>query len=63
MTKTEMKKIAKEILIRKLSIAYYDLEKNDYDQYSEEEKLKITKYINQYGATMAKAIGEKYFTQ
>lgn len=63
MTKTEMKKVAKELLIRKISIAYYALENSEYNQYSEDEKLEITQYINQYGKSMAKAIGEKYFVQ
>lgn len=63
MTKTEMKKLAKELLINKLSIAYYSLENSEYDHYSDEEKLEILQYINQYGKSMAKAIGEKYFVQ
>ena len=58
-----MKKVAKELLINKLSIVYYSLENSEYDQYSDDEKLEILQYINQYGKSMAKAIGEKYFIQ
>lgn len=57
LTKTEMRKIAKDILMDSVGVAYYKLENEDY---SEEEKDQICQYINQYGESMAKAIGEKY---
>lgn len=60
MKATEARKIAKEILIESLSVAYYRLEDTDY---SEEEVEKISKYIDQYGERMAKSIGEEYFTR
>lgn len=59
LTKTEMRQIAKDMLIETLAVAYYKLENKDY---SEEENEQICQYINQYGESMAKAIGEKYFT-
>ncbi len=63
MTKTDAKKVAKKLLVSMLSVAYYGLENMEYDEYSDEEKLLITQYINQYGKTMAKSIGEKYYAQ
>jgi hypothetical protein len=59
MTKTEMRSVAKDVLIDTLAVAYYKLENMDFSQ---EEQEEISSYINQYGESMAKAIGRKYFT-
>ena len=54
-----MRELAKDKLIEAIAVAYYKLEDEDF---SEEEEKQITAYINQYGETMAKAIGKKYYT-
>lgn len=59
MTKTEMREKAKDVLMTSIAVAYYRLESEDL---SEEETAQISKYIDQYGKTMAKAIGETYYT-
>lgn len=61
-SKTEARAAAKDILMSSLAVAYYSLEGMQGDGYSDEEKDMITGYINQYGETMAKSIGEKYYT-
>lgn len=55
----ELKEIAREILLRSLAVAYYSVENEDI---ADEETDKVYKYINQYGAKMAKAIGAEYYT-
>lgn len=62
MTKSEMREIAKEILMDSLAVAYYSLERDDYESLTEEEKNEIYEYISQYGTRMAKSIGKKYYT-
>lgn len=59
MSKKEMRELAKDKLIEAIAVAYYKLEDEDF---SEEEEKQITAYINQYGETMAKSIGKKYYT-
>lgn len=59
MTKSEMRNFAKEILMESIAVAYYRLESENF---SDEENEQICKYINQYGESMAKAIGKKYYT-
>lgn len=54
-----MREFAKDILMRSIAVAYYKLENENL---SEEEEKQITLYINQYGETMAKAIGRRYYT-
>lgn len=61
MTVANAKKTAKDTLLSALSSAYYRIADND-DDYTEEEKELIFKYINQYGEAMAKRIGERYYT-
>lgn len=57
-----MSEIAKEILMDSLAVAYYLLERDDYESLTKEEKDKIHEYISQYGTRMAKSIGKKYYT-
>lgn len=59
MTKKEMRKMAKNKLLESIAVTYYKLEDENL---SEEEVHQISKYINQYGEAMAKAIGERYYT-
>lgn len=59
MSKKKMREFAKDILMRSIAVAYYKLENENL---SEEEEKQITLYINQYGETMAKAIGRRYYT-
>ena len=59
MTKTEMREFAKEKLMESIAVAYYKLEDENF---SDEEVEQITRYINQYGEAMAKAIGKRYYT-
>lgn len=59
MNKKKMREFAKDILMRSIATVYYKLEKENL---SEEEEKQITLYINQYGKTMAKAIGRRYYT-
>lgn len=60
MTKTEMRKVAKDILMESIATAYYKLEDTEYA--NGEEQDQIVEYINQYGKAMAKAIHEEYYT-
>ena len=60
MKKSEMKAIAKDILLEALACAYYKLE--EHDEVPEEEKDEIIEYINKYGQAMATRIGEAYYT-
>lgn len=62
MTKTEMRKIAKEILVTRIGSACYSLENDEYKDLSQDEVEIICQYIFQYGKSMAKAIGEIYHT-
>lgn len=59
MSKSEMRKIAKDKLMEAISCAYYKLEEEDFTQ---EEIEQIMVYINQYGIAMGKAINERYYT-
>mgnify|MGYP004551138113 CR=1 FL=1 len=59
MGKKEMRDFAKDKLMEAIAVAYYKLEDENF---SEEEDKQISAYINQYGETMAKAIGRKYYT-
>lgn len=61
MRKTQAKEIAKTILTRSIGVAYYKIADND-DEYTEEEKELIIKYINQLGERACKAINAKYIT-
>lgn len=59
MSKKEMREFAKDKLMEAIAVAYYKLEDENL---SDEQEKQITAYINQYGETMAKAIGRKYYT-
>ena len=59
MSKTEMRKFAKDKLMEAIAVAYYKLEDENF---TEEETEQIIQYINQYGETMAKAINKTYYT-
>lgn len=54
-----MREFAKDKLMEAIAVAYYKLED---EKLSEEEEKQISAYINQYGETMAKAIGRRYYT-
>lgn len=62
MTKTELKSIAKDVLMTSLAVAYYSLENGRYDDLADEEKEQVALLISKYGKAMAKAIGEEYYT-
>lgn len=64
MTKTELKQRAKEILLDRIANAYYVIADGgcQSDDLTEEEKEQVIKLINKYGKTMAKSIGETYYT-
>lgn len=59
MSKKEMREFAKDKLMEAIAVAYYKLEDENL---SDEQEKQITAYISQYGETMAKAIGRKYYT-
>lgn len=59
MSKKEMREFAKDMLMEAIAVAYYRLEDENLP---EEEEKRITAYINQYGKTMATAIGRYYYT-
>lgn len=59
MSKKEMREFAKDKLMEAIAVTYYKLED---EKLSEEEEEQISAYINQYGETMAKAIGRRYYT-
>lgn len=59
MSKKEMREFAKDKLMEAIAVAYYRLED---EKLPEEEEKRITEYINQYGKTMATAIGRHYYT-
>lgn len=61
-TATQKKEIAKDIVMRALSMAYYSLENREYEILSEADKNDVKKYINMYGIAMGKSIREKYYT-
>ena len=65
-SKRELRDMAKERLREALSVAYYvftDGENTDYNEQSEEDQEAVLYYIDQYGESMCKAIGKKYYTQ
>lgn len=65
-SKRELRDMAKERLREALSVAYYvftDGENTDYNELSEEDQEAVLYYIDQYGESMCKAIGKKYYTQ
>ncbi len=61
-TATQKKEIAKDIVMRALSMAYYSLENREYEILSEDDKNDVKKYINMYGVAMGKSIREEYYT-
>ncbi len=64
--KRELRDMAKERLRDALSVAYYEFVdggNTDYNELSEEDKEAVLYYIDQYGESMCKAIGKKYYTQ
>jgi len=63
--RTELKEIAKDILMSNLSVAYYKLVDGCYEAegLTEEEKEICHQYITKYGTSMAKAIKREYYTQ
>lgn len=62
MTRTELRKRAKEILLESIAVAYYRLSDGCEDGLSDEEVEQVIELVNQYGKTMAKSIGETYYT-
>lgn len=64
--KRELRDMAKERLRDALSVAYYEFVDGgnaDYNELSEEDQEAVLYYIDQYGESMCKAIGKKYYTQ
>lgn len=61
MTKTEMKKIAKKLLIEQIEVTSYSLERDEYKNCTIDEIETIAQYIYKYGQAMIKAIGENGF--
>ena len=61
MTKSEMRKLAKKMLISQLSAVFYQFENPIYEDIPEEYHDEIGKYIYQYGTAMGKAIGEEFY--
>ena len=64
--KRELRDMAKERLRDALSVAYYEFVDGgnaDYNELSEEDKEAVLYYIDQYGESMCKAVGKKYYTQ
>lgn len=64
--KRELRDMAKERLRDALSVAYYEFVdggNTDYNELSEEDQEAVLYYIDQYGESMCKAIGKKYYTQ
>lgn len=64
--KRELRDMAKERLRDALSVAYYEFVdggNSDYNELSEEDQEAVLYYIDQYGESMCKAIGKKYYTQ
>ena len=61
-TATQKKEIAKDIVMRALSMAYYSLENREYEILSEDDKNDVKKYINMYGVAMGKSIRAEYYT-
>lgn len=63
MTKREINEKAKEILLRAIARAYYNLDTEDlFDCFTEQEYVEISRKIDKYGKAMAKAINKKYYT-
>ena len=46
MSKTEMRELAKDMLMKSIAVAYYKLEDENL---TDEEREQISTYINQYG--------------
>ena len=65
MTKSEKRELAKDLLMESLSVAYYKLVDDEYEygHLTKEESDDICNYMRQYGESMAKRIGRKYYTQ
>ncbi|MEZ3438644.1 MAG: hypothetical protein K1W18_07170 [Oscillospiraceae bacterium] len=61
MTKTEMRKLAKDMLMHQLSAVLYQFENPCYEDIPEKFHEEISKYIYQYGTAMGKAIGEEFY--
>lgn len=59
----EAKEIARNIIQDALSIAYYQLEGTAYNNYSEEEQILISKYIEKEATRILKLINRNYYTQ
>ena len=59
MSKTEMRELAKDMLMKSIAVAYYKLEDENL---TDEEREQISTYINQYGESMGKAIHRNYYT-
>ena len=62
MTKTELKKVAKDVLMESVATAYYKVTDGDYYELTEDEEEIVLDLIHKYGTAMAKAIGEKFYT-
>ena len=54
-----MRELAKDKLMEAIAVAYYKLEDENL---TDEEIEQISKYINQYGEAMGKAIQRNYYT-
>lgn len=65
-SRRDLRDMAKERLRDALSVAYYEFvdgENADYNELTEEDQEAVLYYIDQYGESMCKAIGKKYYTQ
>ena len=60
--KSKLNLIAKNIVMDALASAYYKLEDSEYDDLSEDEKDAVIERIHKLGKSMAKRIGEEYYT-
>lgn len=58
---SEAKRIAKDMLTTQLSAVYYQFENYQFENIPEEDHDIISKYIEQYGNKMCKAIGEEFY--
>lgn len=61
MKKSELNKIAKDILTHTLARAGYAVDEDYFDLPLEEKEIILNK-IDKYGKAMCKAIGKKYYT-
>lgn len=61
-TRTELKELAKEVLMEAVSAAYYKVSDGDWYDLTEEEQETVILLIRKYGIAMGKAIGKRYYS-